>query len=264
MNAHNGESMDETGQFYDHLASYYHLIFENWDASMARQGDAIAPLIRAELNLPPPQTARVLDVACGIGTQTLPLAARGFRMVARDLSPAAITRLQREAEARHLVVDAAVADMRQVRSSVLGAFDVVIAFDNSVAHLLNDDDIRTAVQEFLAVLRPGGVFLCSVRDYDKVQRGEPATINLGTREEREQIYSLAQQWSWDDPMHYQSTFTVDRETPNNPERVVSSVSRFYAISTGRLLELMREAGFRECRRIDETIYQPILLGRRGA
>jgi hypothetical protein len=37
-------------------------------------------------------------------------------------------------------------------------------------------------------------------------------------------------------------------------------SRFYATSTDGLLELMRAAGFQDCRRIDETIYQPILTG----
>ena len=36
-------------QFYDDLASYYHLIFEDWEASMARQGDALTSLIRSEL-----------------------------------------------------------------------------------------------------------------------------------------------------------------------------------------------------------------------
>src|SRR4029077_20120493 len=136
--------MAETKQFYDDLAPYYHLIFEDWDASMARQGDALAGLIEAELAPSPPLGARILDVACGIGTQTLPLAARGFRLVARDLSPAAVARLQREADARRLPIDAAVADMRQVASSVLGSFDVVLALDNSVAHLLTDDDLRTA------------------------------------------------------------------------------------------------------------------------
>ena len=160
--------MVETKQFYDDLASYYHLIFEDWDASIARQGDALTSLIGSELGQLPAGEVRVLDVACGIGTQSLPLAARGFRVVARDLSLAAVGRLQREAQVRHLVVDAAVADMREVASSVSGAFDVVLAFDNSVAHLLNDNDLRAAFQQFLRVLRPGGVFLCSVRDYDKV------------------------------------------------------------------------------------------------
>jgi SAM-dependent methyltransferase len=256
--------MVEAKPFYDDLASYYHLIFENWDASMARQGDALVTLIRAELKQNQSHASRVLDVACGIGTQTLPLAARGFRLVARDLSPAAVARLQREAVARQLVVDAAVADMRQVGSSVSGTFDVVLAFDNSLAHLLNDDDLRTAFQEFLAVLRPGGVFLCSVRDYDNVQRGEPATHAYGIREDRGQRFQLTQKWLWEDPMHYQATFTVDRETPNGPARDVSTVSRFYAVSTRRLLELMRDACFQDCRRMDETIYQPILIGRKPA
>jgi len=111
---------------------------------MARQGDALVGLIEAELAQSQPLDARILDAACGIGTQTLPLAARGFRLVACDLSPAAVARLQREANARRLLVDAAVADMRQVGSSIVGSFEVVLAFDNSVAHLLTDDDLRAA------------------------------------------------------------------------------------------------------------------------
>ncbi len=253
----------QTEQFYDDLAAYYHLIFENWDASMARQGEALVGLIEAQLAQSQPPGARILDAACGIGTQTLPLAARGFRLVARDLSPAAVARLQREADARSLLLDAAVADMRHVGSSVSGSFDVVLAFDNSVAHLLTDDDLRTAFRQFLGALRPGGVFLCSVRDYDKVQRGEPATHSYGVREHHGERFRLRQEWLWDDPTHYRATFIVERETPDGTVRELCIRSRFYAVSTERLLELMREAGFQDCRRIDETIYQPILTGRRA-
>ena len=73
---------------------------------------------------------RVLDAACGIGTPALPLAARGFQLTARDISAAAVARLQREAEIRKIV-------------------DVVLAFDNSLAHLLDDNDLSldSAVQK---------------------------------------------------------------------------------------------------------------------
>jgi len=250
----------ETKQFYDDLASYYHLIFENWDVSMTRQGDALVGLIRAELAQSEPADVRILDVSCGIGTQTLPLAARGFEVVARDLSPAAVARLQQEAQARGLIIDAAVADMRHVAATVLGSFDVVLAFDNSVPHLLTDDDLGSAFREFLRVLRPGGVFLCSVRDYDKVQRGEPTVHYYGIRERHGERFQLRQEWSWDDPMHYRATFIVDKETPNGLVTELCSTSQFYAVSTVRLLDLMREAGFKDCRRIDETLYQPILTG----
>jgi hypothetical protein len=65
-------------------------------------------------------------------------------------------------------------------------------------------------------------------------------------------------------MHYRATFIVYRETPNGTVRELCSGTQFYAVSTERLLELMREAGFQDCRRIDDTIYQPILTGRRAA
>ncbi len=256
--------MHDTKEFYDNLSPYYHLIFEDWDASMARQGDALAQLIEAELPGIRAQDVRVLDAACGIGTQALPLATRGYQITARDLSSAAVARLQQEAQVRQLVIDAAVSDMRQVASSVSGSFDVVLAFDNSVSHLLTDDDLRAAFQQFLSVLRPGGVFLCSVRDYDNVQRGEPATHVYGRREHGGETFHLRQEWSWYDPMHYQGTIIIDRETPNGLVQELRTASRFYAISVGRLLDLMRESGFQDCSRIDETLYQPILTGRRVA
>jgi SAM-dependent methyltransferase len=256
--------MLNTKRFYDDLSPYYHLIFENWEESMARQADTVAQLIDSELGGVKVESVRVLDAACGIGTQALPLAARGFHVTARDLSPAAVARLQREAHVRRLIIDAAVADMRQVASSVSGSFDVALAFDNSISHLLTDGDLRAAFQQFFSVLRAGGVFLCSVRDYDKVQRGEPATHLYGRREYGGDIFHLRQEWSWDDPMHYQGTIVIDRETPKGLVQELCTAGRFYAVSTDRLLELMCEAGFQNCRRIDETIYQPILTGRRIA
>jgi hypothetical protein len=65
-------------------------------------------------------------------------------------------------------------------------------------------------------------------------------------------------------MHYQATFIVDKETARGVTPELRTVSRFYAVSIGRLLELMCEAGFQDCRRIDQTIYQPILTGRKAA
>jgi SAM-dependent methyltransferase len=260
------KEMIETTQFYDDLVPYYHLIFENWDASMTQQDEALTGLIKRELKLEQsmPINARILDAACGIGTQTLPLAARGFRVGARDLSPKAVARLEREADARRLKIDAAVADMRRVKASVSGEFDIVLVFDNSLAHLLTDDDLRIAFQEFVAVLRPGGVFLCSVRDYDKVQRGESASHVYGPRQSGGETFHVKLEWSWDDPMHYEATFIIDKETASGLTRELRTVSRFYAVSIARLLELMSQAVFQDCRRVDEIIYQPILTGRKAA
>lgn len=38
--------------FYDALASYYHLLFPHWEASMQRQGAALAALLQARSRRP--------------------------------------------------------------------------------------------------------------------------------------------------------------------------------------------------------------------
>jgi hypothetical protein len=57
--------------FYDDFANDYHLLFEDWGASMMRQAAAIASIREWEC---PVASTTVLDCACGIGTQSLGLA----------------------------------------------------------------------------------------------------------------------------------------------------------------------------------------------
>src|SRR6185312_3262888 len=100
-----------TARFYDDIAHYYDLIFQDWESSMSRQGAAIDQFIRRELGskLQPPDIT-VVDASAGIGTQALSLARKGYRVTARDISPDAIARLQREAAQRGLDIPSAVAD----------------------------------------------------------------------------------------------------------------------------------------------------------
>ena len=75
--------MNQVLPFYDGMAAHYHLIFDDWEAAIRRQGAIIASL------LPPAETnVRILDCACGIGTQSLAVAKLGFQVDASDLSPA--------------------------------------------------------------------------------------------------------------------------------------------------------------------------------
>jgi len=248
-------------QFYDQLADYYDLIFEDWEATMARQGNVLAALLTELLpDLSAPM--RILDAAAGIGTQSLPLAQQGFCVVSRDLSPGAIARLQSEAGRRGLTIDAAVADMRTVASSVVSPVDAVIAFDNSVPHLPSDDEIRRAFQSFHAVLRPGGVCAISVRDYAALERVD-VVHPYGVRWREGVRHLPLQAWHWLSPTHYEVTFYVIVDELPSP-RLTRMTTQYYAVSTDRLLELFEEAGFEAARRLDETLYQPILVARRAA
>src|SRR5258708_39177023 len=114
--------------FYDSLAADYHLIFDDWWTAAEQHGAIIERLLR-RVGVAPP--GRVLDCTCGIGTQALPLALRGYRMVGTELSQEALTRAGREAASRDIAVELVVADVRELVSHVDGPFDAVISCDNS-------------------------------------------------------------------------------------------------------------------------------------
>ena len=96
--------------FYDQLAPFYHLIFPDWEASIQRQSAALEGILRERWG---DDRLTILDVACGIGTQALGLAASGHRVTASDISAEAVRRAEREARQRALSIRFSVADMRR-------------------------------------------------------------------------------------------------------------------------------------------------------
>ena len=247
-------------RFYDELAPFYHLIFPDWEASIRRQAEALDGVIRERLG---DSRLSILDVACGIGTQALGLAALGHRVTASDLSAAEVERARREARDRGLAIRFSVADMRQAAAHHREQFDLVIACDNAVPHLLTDEELVAAFGQFLACTRPGGGCLVTVRDYDREDRAAVQVKPYGVRDEGGVRYLLWQVWEFRGPVYDLAMyFVADRGGSDCTARVMRS--QYYAVGTDKLMELMRQAGFVQVERIDGRFYQPILLGRRSA
>lgn len=163
---------DEVRAFYDQFAESYHLIFADWRASVARQAAILDQVIQDELGAGP---HRILDCACGIGTQAIGLASLGHRIHATDLSSAAVARAEREALAAGVSLTFGTADMRTLEQQVPGTYDVVLACDNALPHLESDRDLRLAAANMASKLRPGGLFLASIRDYDHLIQTRPGS-----------------------------------------------------------------------------------------
>src|SRR5262249_5778575 len=146
--------------FYDRLAPLYDLIFLDWDASMEQQAGNLAEIIADHWGT---EVRTILDVACGIGTQSIGLARKGFAVTASDLSVGAVERAKVEARRRGVEISFSVCDMRVAYEHHGQEFDVVIACDNSIPHLLSDEEIVMALRQMFACIRPGGGCLVTVR-----------------------------------------------------------------------------------------------------
>jgi 2-polyprenyl-3-methyl-5-hydroxy-6-metoxy-1,4-benzoquinol methylase len=126
---------------------------------IARFADALASLV--------PASADILDYGCGTGDIAAALAARGYRVEARDLSPAMIE------QARVLYAGSG------VRFAAIGAietgaddqrFDAVVC-SSVLEYVL---DLPRTIESLANVLKPGGYLLATVPNIDHpVRRREP-------------------------------------------------------------------------------------------
>jgi 2-polyprenyl-3-methyl-5-hydroxy-6-metoxy-1,4-benzoquinol methylase len=248
--------------FYDDLAPLYHLVHQDWEASIARQGEQLGTLIASHW----PGRRKLLDVTCGIGTQAIALALKGFDVTASDLSAQEIARARQEASKRGLQIPLSVCDVRQAHAHHGTGFDVVLSCDNSLAHLLTDDDMLLALQQMRECLAPGGGCIVSVRDYALEQRGTNLLKPYGVRIEDGRRWLLFQVWDFDgDGERYDlAFFFVEEDLASRAVTTHVMRSRCYAIATDRLIGLMRQAGFSDVRRLDGVFYQPVLAGTRAA
>lgn len=171
---------------------------------------------------------RALDVGCGTGRAFGPLLRRGWQISGCDLSPAMLDVAAQEGGGD---VELQVADMRELPR--LGDFDLVLSLNDSVNHLLGDDDLVLALAGMRANLAKDGLLVFDVNSR--------LTYASGISEVRE-VQHAGSRWVWTGrgevaPSVFEAEIAGDRlvEPIRHRERFRSE---------REVLEAMRAAGLR--------------------
>lgn len=251
--------------FYDELADDYHLMFQDWNVSMEYQASVLSAVIEAGTKR---SAGRVLDCSCGIGTQAIGLARMdGASMIGTDLSPRAATRAAREAAARGVSLPTAAADMGALPFRD-GVFDAVLSADNSVPHLLTPGALTAGLAEMRRVLRPDGLLVLTVRDYDELRAKRPTTTSPQVSEQQAGRAIAFQLWHWHpDGERYDLEHFQMVPTPTGTDKWDVRVRRatYWALRREDLAGYATAVGFRDVQWIeplDSGYYQPILTAHR--
>jgi glycine/sarcosine N-methyltransferase len=250
---------DKIADFYEPLAEVYHLIFEDWNASIARQGKVIDQLLGAELGRGP---LRILDCACGIGTQTIGLSQIGHLITASDVCGKAIERARFEARQRALAIAFHVSDMTRLAEIRETDFDAVVALDNALPHL-EKKDLRAAVEAMRDKLRDGGVVLASIRDYDRLIVERPSVQGpafYGGELDRRIVHQV---WDWIGEDRYRVHMYITAKQGAG-WRAYHFAGEYRALQRSEVTETLREAGFNKVRWLapeESGFYQPMVMAR---
>ena len=249
--------MDIVQDFYDSMAAQYDRLFEDWEAETRRQALILDRLFE---DLGFDRNARLLDCACGIGTQAIGLAELGYPVSASDFSQGALSQAQRRAGERGVQVRFARADFRCLEDVFSETFDILIAMDNALPHMLTKEDLAAAVKSMAGRIRKGGIFAASIRDYDRLLQDKPGySPPYIHHTEREKRVSF-QTWDWAGD-HYRLTQYIIEDGPSL--KISKFDSEYRAVSRKELTCLLLQAGFKDVlwKFPEETgFYQPVVIG----
>jgi SAM-dependent methyltransferase len=253
---------ENVSDFYDELADSYHLIFDDWDSAIKRHAKVLGTLLTSQSD---GTSLRILDCACGIGTQAIGLAAMGHEVVASDLSSAAIHRAQLEARHRDLTIKFSVADMTSLREISGTSFDAVIAMDNALPHL-SRSELRQAVAAIGSKLKPNGFIVASIRDYDALIRERPTIQKPAFYGDPGKRRIVHQVWDWTGNAE-DARYVVHLYITTQSEqgwKTLHFVSEYRCLLRHELSSVLSNAGFGNLQWLtpaESGFYQPIVLAR---
>ena len=249
--------MDIVQDFYNSMAAQYDRLFEDWKAETRRQA-LILDRLFGDLGFD--RNARLLDCACGIGTQAIGLAELGFAVSASDFSRGALSQAEKRALDRGVQIKFAWADFRCLEDVFSETFDILIAMDNALPHMLSEEDLKTALKSMAGRVRKGGIFAASIRDYDRLLEEKPGYSSPYIHHTEKEKRVSFQTWDWSGD-HYRLTQYIIEDGPSL--KISKFDSEYRAVTRKELTGLLLEAGFTDVlwKFPEETkFYQPVVIG----
>ena len=155
--------------YHEHLASIYSWMAGGAEAALARGAAELD-----SLHLTPTSSGLAVDLGAGFGMHAVPLARRGFKVVAVDSSTTLLDELQAHAAA--LPIQVVAEDLLDFMDGLTDSPEVILCMGDTLTHLPDKEAIGRLFAKAAILLAPGGAFVLSFRDYTTPLAGESRFI----------------------------------------------------------------------------------------
>ena len=251
--------MDIVQTFYDHMASQYDKLFQDWKSTTREQALLLDQLFR---NMGYDRSARLLDCACGIGTQSIGLAALGYPVTASDISRGELEEAAQRAAENGVSIRFARADFCALEKVFPETFDLIICMDNALPHMLTPEALSAAIGSITARLSAGGMFVASIRDYDALLEQKPPYSPPYIHPTAQGQRVSFQTWHWEGDRYRLIQYILE---DGNTLQASKFECEYWAVRREELTQLLFAHGCTEVvwKFPEETgFYQPIVIGKK--
>ena len=245
--------------FYNNLAAQYDKLFLDWQETTRQQAELLDGIFKSNGF---DYSANILDCACGIGTQAIGLARLGYQVTGSDISAGELAEAEKRAKENDVKICFKQADFRALSDTFSRKFDMIIAMDNALPHMLTAEDLEMAIRSIVNQIEQNGIFVASIRDYDSLlEEKPPYSPPYIHKTDKGQRVSF-QTWEWKEENYKLTQYIVEDE---ESLQVGKFECEYRAARREELTKLLLADG---CSKVEwkfpeETgFYQPIVVARK--
>jgi ubiquinone/menaquinone biosynthesis C-methylase UbiE len=147
--------------FYAQLASAYDT-FTEWEKRWTREQHFFQSLINLY------NITSAIDAGCGTGFHSLLLSHLGVNVVAADLSKEMLHITERNAKKYCTPLTIVQSSFQELSQNIPQPVDAVFCLGNSFPHCLSKKEQQRAIQNFFSVLKPNGVLILQLLNYERI------------------------------------------------------------------------------------------------
>lgn len=259
INTEKYHNTDITQSFYNNIASQYDKLFLDWQEATHEQAKLLDSIFQ---NNGFDHHTKILDCSCGIGTQAIGLASLGYHITASDISTGELEEARKRASENRVEIHFKQADFCALSDTFSEQFDIIIAMDNALPHMLSTETLNNAIKSITNQLTPNGMFVASIRDYDALLKEKPSySAPYIHKTDHGQRVSF-QTWQWIENNYKFIQYIIDDE---DNLQINKFECEYRAVTRKELTELLYTNGCNEViwKMPEETgFYQPIVIAKK--
>ncbi|BAI62508.1 putative methyltransferase [Methanocella paludicola SANAE] len=238
-------SAESLHRFYSGFAGKYDL-FMPWDQRIRRERRFFKYVLDAN------NVSSVLDCFCGTGFHVDMLSDMGYDVEGIDISPDMVGKAKENLKTKGYDSRVQQGDVKALENKK--KYDCVLSMGNSLPHEFGDDNILRALKGMYGALNEGGTCVIHMENFDRLYEDrEPFIPSMHRRDGRGTDTFIFAIEYYEKKVVFNILSVIERG--GLPEFAVDTVE-YYPLKTGRLRELLAEAGFQDIRSYEDFKMSP--------
>jgi len=224
---------------YDEFAHDYHWLYSDHGLSGEPDIEENEDILR-----PIEQGMWILDCSCGIGTLTLALTKRDFKVIGADGSKGMIEQAMSAAARAGLNVPLICSTWEELPRHFADQFELVFCLGNSLGHCRNRDKMLRSLRGMRRVLRNGGKLVIQSRNWEYLRQEKKPVTCFQWRERDGQRCLPIYVWNFPESFGAKHTIEVILVFDADGQASIRSYPiAYYPFRFEQLADCLKSAGF---------------------